>query len=105
MTLEWNHPTLSEREFRNRTDELLTKEMDDGFFAWWYLSFADEDSFLGGAYIQAFGTMSAVTTATVLGLNPGGEVAAWGPIPDDQMDLHVPVENRMRLLSQKEING
>lgn len=105
MSEAWSHPTMNEQEFRNRTDELLTEEMDAGLFAWWYLSFADEDRFLGGAYIQAFGTMSAVTTATVLGLNPGGEVAAWGPIPDEQMNLHVPVENRMRLLSKEEING
>lgn len=95
---------MSEREFRNRTDELLTQEMDAGEFAWYYLSFATEDDFLGGLYIQAFGLMSAVTTATVMGLNPGGEVATWGPIPDWQMKLHVPEEKRMRLLTKEEVN-
>jgi hypothetical protein len=100
----WDHPTLSEREFKNRTNELLTEEMDEGRFEWWYLSFATDEGFLGGVYIQAFGSMSAVTTATVLGFNPGGEVACWGPIPVEQMDLHVPVEKRTRLLSKEEIN-
>lgn len=102
--MPWDHPNMTEREFRNRTDEILTREMDAGEFAWYYLSFADEEQFLGGLYIQAFGVLSATTTAAVTGMNPGGEVAAWGPIPDWQMDLHVPEEKRMRLLTKDEIN-
>jgi len=103
-TEPFDHPTLSEREFEERSNTLLTEEMDGGRFEWWYLSFATDEGFLGGVYIEAFGSLSALTTACVLGLNPGGEVACWGPIPVELMNLHVPVEKRTRLLSMEEIN-
>ena len=48
---------------------------------WWYLSFADDDGFLGGVYVEAESFLEAVTQADVHGANPGGEVLGAGPLP------------------------
>jgi len=59
----------------------------------WWLSFVDPDkapplelqepggpSFLGVAIVQAPTYLEAIRRAHRLGINPGGEVAAYGPI-------------------------
>jgi len=43
--------------------------------AWWWLSFADEEKFLGVVVLQAPDGLTAVKVAHLLGVNPGGEVA------------------------------
>ena len=40
----------------------------------WWLSFADEDGFLGGVLIRADSFIDAVSKSHELKLNPGGEV-------------------------------
>lgn len=49
---------------------------------WFWLSFADPTrpvgtQFLGGCYVCATDAVSAVATAHLLGINPGGEVKIW----------------------------
>ena len=39
----------------------------------WWLSFADDDGFLGGCFIEAADMLDAVTKTHRLGINPGGE--------------------------------
>jgi hypothetical protein len=65
----------------------------------WWLSFVDPDktprrakqrpggvSFLGVAIVQARDGIAAINRAWVLGVNPGGQVATWGPIPPKTID-------------------
>jgi hypothetical protein len=47
---------------------------------WWWLSFANDEEFLGLVLIKAGGLMSAVSATHMLGINPGGQVAGW-PLP------------------------
>lgn len=77
---------------------------------WFYLSFADPHrpegtQFLGGLYIEAKTLPEALTASHVRGLNPGGGVQVVGPIPDEMMDKNVPVADRHRLLSRKELEA
>lgn len=44
------------------------------------------DLFLGVVIIRSIGHTSAITEASVLGLNPGGEVQSLGPMPVDAID-------------------
>lgn len=101
----WDHPVFATREeFDARTDELLAEEADNPE-EWWYMSFVGEDEFLGGLYVKAKGQMHAIATATMLKLNPGGEVAFWGPFSDETMDANVAKGDRWRLLSKEEVEG
>lgn len=89
---------------------------------WYYLSFADETGFKGGCYVEVLpnipipefaqgkGSIAddlarAITQAHRLGINPGGQVKALGPLPDEGMAEHVPMKMRNRLLSREEIEG
>ena len=104
---EWDHPAFPTREaFDARTNELVAEESSNDL-EWYYLSFAlpkEEGGFLGGLYIRSNGIMTATVTASMLGLNPGGEVLSWGPISEADMDAQVPKEKRWRLLSRQEVN-
>ena len=44
----------------------------------WWLSFADEDGWKGGCFIEAQHFENAVVIATGLGINPGGEIQGVG---------------------------
>lgn len=104
---EHTHPTMTPEEFERKTVQLLLEEADNPV-QWYYLSFAlpvEDGGFLGGLYIEAKGTMSAVTHASLRGLNPGGEVMVWGPIDEDDLEEHVPEGDRYRLLTKEEVNG
>jgi hypothetical protein len=46
-----------------------------------YMSFADDSGWLGSAYVEGDDLELALTWSHVLGINPGGEVAAVGPVP------------------------
>lgn len=76
-------------EMERRAQALLNAEADDPLL-WWYLSFAEDKppngrGFLGGVFIKARGFMSAYTGASMVGLNPGGEVAGRAtPYTDDE---------------------
>jgi len=52
----------------------------------YYLSFADDEGWLGGVFVDANNDMAAYFGVTMRGLNPGGEVMILGPgpRPDDE---------------------
>lgn len=104
---QWDHPTMTQQEFERRTAELLLEEMRSNPVEWYYISFAEEKDkggFLGGLYIRASGTLSAIKLAVSRGLNPGGEALVYGPIDDETIEQHVPADKRNRLLSKEEVN-
>ena len=89
----------------------LPPEQDDPL---WWLSFCDPDlapapelqrpggpSFLGGVITQAPTFAAAITRSHLLGVNPGGEIKALGPIPPG----FIAAEWRDRLLSAAEIEA
>lgn len=70
-------------EWYQRLADLLADQSES---VWWWLSFADParptgDQFLGVAIVAAPNIVTATHIAGRLGINPGGEVAAW-VIPD-----------------------
>lgn len=82
-------------EWTRRRAALLHVERQDamGHGLWW-LSFVDPTvevpeadrvpggvSFLGACWVEAAGPVDAVDKTHDLGINPGGEVALWGPVP------------------------
>lgn len=101
---------------------------------WFWMSFADEAGFLGGAFVRAPDDeehlrrarnwaqvrrgpggapvsdedallASALIRSHELGINPGGEAKCLGPIPRESVDERVPEADRERLLSREEIPG
>ncbi len=69
--------------------------------AFWWLSFADGDKepgtqFLGVAIVEGQNVQAAVERAAVLGIDPGGEVAAWAVPPEFQARIE-PHVNRLLL--------
>lgn len=65
----------------------------------YYLSFADDEGFLGGVFTEAHGIITAIERVNELGINPGGEVMCFGPGP-------MPNPGCLdRLLSKDEINA
>lgn len=41
---------------------------------WWWLSYADDDGFRGGAFVQAHSFEAACVESKRLGISPGGQV-------------------------------
>lgn len=74
----------------------LSNALNEGVY---YLSFASEAGFLGGAFVHAHGIITAVERTNDLGINPGGEVACWGPIPPPDSGV------MDRLLTKQEIDN
>lgn len=56
----------------------MSKPENKGIY---YLSFADEERFLGGVFTEAYGIVTAIENTHELGINPGGEVMCIGPGP------------------------
>ena len=107
MSEEWSHPVFATREeFEKRLAEVILEEQEGGR-GWWYLSFATEEEFLGGLYLEASGPVEACMIAGLLGLNPGGEVLAWPVTPEklEQFAQNVPDEKRYRLLTKEEVDS
>jgi hypothetical protein len=77
-------------------------------YAWWYLSFAMDDSgaphggFLGAAFVRARGFLAAVRLADTLGINPGNCEVRGDCLPDD-VTAPPPAEMTGRLLSWDEL--
>lgn len=91
-------PLMNQEKFDARLKEILLEEADQPR-RWWYLSFAGEKSFLGGAIVNAHGFIGAVMEARNRNINPGGEVQGhW--IPDDKLPLP---RYRNRLLTLAEL--
>lgn len=66
----------------------------------WWLSFCGA-SFLGAVITQAPTLAAAITRSHVLGVNPGGEIQALGPLPVTE----IAAQWRDRLLSAAEIEA
>lgn len=72
---------------------------------WFYISFADDDGFLGGVYVEGRNEAEALLRSHALGINPGGEAMLVGPIPPERLREHVRGEDRDRLLTAAEVKG
>jgi hypothetical protein len=68
-----------------------------------YVSFASEEGFLGGAYIQGSNAFEVIDRAWKLGINPGGEAKIWGSI--EGSEIPVPSEDLERLLTREELGA
>jgi hypothetical protein len=53
--------------------------------AYWYISFATDDAFLGATVVEAASSRGAFDEATRRGINPGGNAAIVG-MPEDCED-------------------
>lgn len=72
---------------------------------WYYISFADDDGFLGGCYVEAVHEHNAIMVATLRGINPGGEAKIIGALPREMVEEHVLAKDRYRLLTRDEMGG
>ena len=84
---------------------------------WYYLSFADAkrpkgQQFLGGCYIEVppdvqgdtrLMLWAALRRTHEIGINPGGDVRAHGPIPEAFIWDHVPPAMREKLLTREQL--
>lgn len=69
---------------------------------WFYISFADDDGFLGGLYIDGDDLAGAVVHSHFLNENPGGEMLTF-ELPEGDLEANVPARDRRRLLTLEEI--
>jgi threonine dehydrogenase-like Zn-dependent dehydrogenase len=77
---QMNDDEKIERARQMIADEIRTKPR-----GLWYLSYADDESFRGGVYIEAYGPASAALRANIENLSPGGQVMIFGPLPTDKI--------------------
>lgn len=80
--------------------QMLAEEVSEGEFGWYWLSFVKdagtpEEHWAGGCFVQAWGIVTATAIAHFHGINPGGEVACWGPGKEP------PEEYRYKLITDK----
>lgn len=67
---------MTDEERQLRIAELIAKEAAQPP-TWWVLSFADANGFLGATIVRAPGMVHAIQLTIELGINAGGEVAAF----------------------------
>jgi hypothetical protein len=79
---------MTDEEKFQRAMRMVEDEVCANPLGLWYLSYADDDGFRGGVYIEANGPTSAVMTASMAKLSPGGEVLIVGPVPEDKIPDH-----------------
>ena len=90
-----------EKEFDERVRELASKEIDGKEWNCYYLSWATEDAWLGGAYVLAYGPITARLRCASFGIIPGGGQCLIARHPDNEP---IPSEKyRNRLLTREEI--
>ena len=91
---------MNNKEFQQRLNTLLAEEGKKPL-RWWYLSYAAEEGFRGGVYIQAHGPTEATYLSRHRHLSPGGEVLIL-MVPAE----HLPEEKyRNRLLTKDEVQA
>lgn len=64
-----------------------------------YLSFADDDDWLGGCYVPGTDVVEGVRMAWACGCNPGGQVLGL-PVPDD---VEIPAEKIAVLITDPHV--
>ena len=89
---------MDEREVADRIEGKRREEVEGGEISLWYLSFSD-GAFRGACFVSAFGMIDAIEQAHLLGINPGGNVAAAPVSPD----AAIPEGARRRLLSKDDL--
>lgn len=72
---------------------------------WWYLSFADDSGFLGGAFVPAADFDSALAKTHLLRINPGGEVRGGGPIDGKLIQETLKPEHRQSAVVKGDYRG
>ncbi len=77
----------------------LLAEEAAGAQHWYYLSFASDTAFLGGAFIRSAGPTSALLRAAQLGLIPDKAEAETTEMDEEEI-ARIPVELRECLLSE-----
>ena len=85
-------------EWKARRAQLLTDELGQPL-RWFYISFADDDSFRGAVIVKAPGEAHAIQASHRLGINPGGQAAIF-KVPDG---APVPPAAVNRLLSKRDL--
>lgn len=91
---------MTNEEFKEWQQELWNEEMQNDI-GWWYLSFARENNFLGGCFVEAQGILTAAFKANQLHINPHDcQVAGWAlrELPAPYKDL------TNKLLTKEELN-
>lgn len=83
-----------------RIRELANAEIEAKVWACFYLSWAEEKRWLGGAYVYAYGPITARLRCAGMRISPGGQCAIWRlpsdyPVPPDRY--------RNRLLNKEEL--
>jgi hypothetical protein len=92
-----------QRQFRHAL--VLAQEASEPE-AWWWFSFSSPSGWLGGANIKCRGIASGLMIATLLGINPGGEVMAVKLLcTEEEFEEMVPLDLRHRLLSKSELEA
>ena len=90
---------MNQDELRNRVNKLLAEERKNPL-QWWYLSYANETSFIGAVYIQAHGPTEAAYLSRRRNISPGGELYIC-PVPSD---AKLPEPHYLnRLLTKQEV--
>lgn len=102
-----NHPVDLGTPDLNRAANTVRAVADRTPPAWWWLSFADPErpegtQFLGACLVKASNVPMALRRAHELHINPGGQVAAWGPFTDGEIPAD---QKRNVLLGRDDIFG
>jgi len=97
---------MNDSKFSQRANKMIEVEFGAarGQPNWFYLSYASEEGFLGGAYVLGYGPVSATAAARQKGISPGGEVMIF-PVPKAFEHELPPPAFRERLLSRSEIEA
>jgi hypothetical protein len=71
--------------------------------SWFYLSFANDTGFLGGAIVHAHGPASAIQRAAGIGIHFADAGVECTPVTDEELAEHIPAEMRGRRLTEEEV--
>jgi len=83
--------------------QTLEQERQNNPASWFFLSFADDEQFLGGAFVRAHGPRTAIQRGRDLGIQFAGATVQCEPLPEDEFVARVPDAMRERLLNEDEV--
>src|SRR5690349_12542142 len=73
--------------------------------SWFFLSFADSERFLGGAFVRSNKPRNALQCARELGIQFVNATVQCTPLSETEMAEHVPLKMRARLLNEAEVRA
>jgi hypothetical protein len=82
----------------------IERSVMDTKYTWFYFSFADDDGFLGGLYIDGVDLEHALSRSHEIRANPGGEIMTF-ELSEEDLEANVPPEDWRRLLTFDELGG